>query len=63
MSVALSAGAEGEGSSTKANEAAVIKLLAEALELLDVTNAPPELAARVQETLDAVVASGSWTSD
>lgn len=54
MSAALSAGAEGKGASAQNDLDGALKLLARAIEVLDSVGAPPELAARVQEALDAV---------
>jgi hypothetical protein len=55
MAVALPADAEGEGPSAPERIEADQKLLAKAIELLDYADAPPELAARVQEANDAIV--------
>lgn len=54
MSVALPAGADGEGASTENKVDAALRLISEALELLDASSTPPELLARVQEALDAL---------
>ena len=52
MAVALPAGAGGDGA--RAELDAAQELLSKAIEKLDCAGAPPELAARVQEALDAV---------
>ena len=57
MSVALPAGADGEGTSAQAKLDAALELLNKAIELLDSAGAPPELAARVQEAHDAIASS------
>ena len=54
MSVALPAGADGEGASVEIKLAATVGLLTKAIDLLDSAGVPADLAARVQEGLDAI---------
>ena len=54
MSAALPADSGGEGASAQDKLDAVIRSLTEAIDLLDSIEVPPELSARVQESLDAV---------
>jgi hypothetical protein len=54
MSVALPAGGDGDGASAQSKLDAALQLLNKVIELLDSAGAPPELAARAQETHDAI---------
>jgi prefoldin subunit 5 len=56
MSAAMPSGTEGHGVSAKDRVEAAIAQLERALDLLDSAKTPPELAARVQEALDAIEA-------
>lgn len=55
MSGALPASAEGKGAPAQEQIEAAIESLAKSLNLLDAAAAPPELGARIQDGLDAVV--------
>ncbi|MGH6659659.1 MAG: hypothetical protein ACREBM_08435, partial [Sphingomicrobium sp.] len=54
MSEFLPGSAEGKASRPQEQIDATIELLTKSLDLLDVAGAPPELGARVQDSLDAV---------
>lgn len=55
MSGALPASAEGKGAPAQEQIDVIIESLTKSLRLLDAAAAPPELGARVQDGLDAVV--------
>jgi hypothetical protein len=57
MSGAMPGGAGEIGASTEDKMESAVALLKRVLDLLDSANAPPELAARVSEALDAVAES------
>jgi prefoldin subunit 5 len=56
MSASMPSGAEGESVSAEERVEAAIAQLKKALNLLDSAKAPPDLAARVQEAVDAIKA-------
>ena len=56
MSAAMPAGADGDGLSTQEGVEAAAAQLKRVLDMLDSAKAPPELAARVQEAIDAIEA-------
>lgn len=55
MSGALPASAEGNGAPAQEQIDAIIESLTKSRDLLDTVAAPPELGARVQDSLDAVI--------
>ena len=54
MSAALSADADGGPVSAQESISRALALLQEALELVDFAEAPPEIAARIQEVIDSL---------